>query len=168
MSRAIVSPVIDKSVRLLCYRSYPGHKKGCPNFGKKDGCPPNTPLLGDVFDLSKAVWAVWVDFDFAGHKARMLKLHPDWKKYPRKVECCRYWQRTADNEVRHQVANFCTEKLLFKEAKRLDVLYRPEAYGVNVTETMKNIGVILEWPPVNIVRKIAFVGTPRQSESEVK
>lgn len=30
--------------------------------------------------------------------------------------------------------------------------------GVNVTETMKNAGVILEWPPANIAYQIALAG----------
>lgn len=36
--------------------------------------------------------------------------------------------------------------------------FRPEAMGVNVSLTMKNAGLILEWPPRNIVHKIAFIG----------
>lgn len=164
MAQRIVKPIIDKAIQKLCFRPYYNHKNGCPNFNKAKGCPPNAPLLGKVLDLNKTVWAVWVDFDFAEHKARMLKLHTEWIDKPRVVECCRYWQGAADKLLKHYVANFCTPRLLFSQAKRLDVLYRPEAYGVNVTETMKNIGVILEWPPVNIVRKIAFIG--EQSETE--
>ena len=34
----------------------------------------------------------------------------------------------------------------------------PEAMGVNVTATMKNIGVTLEWPPQEVVRKVAIIG----------
>jgi predicted metal-binding protein len=34
----------------------------------------------------------------------------------------------------------------------------PEAMGVNVTKTMSNAGIILEWPPENIAYKIAIAG----------
>lgn len=158
MKFRLVKPVINMMVRLLCAKPYPGHRKGCPNFNNKNGCPPTVPMIDHVLDLSEPVWAVWVNFDLAEHRAKMLKLHPEWSR--RKLDCCLYWQGTVRKELKHQIANFCTERLLFNQSTKLDVLYRPEAYGVNVTKTMKNIGVILEWPPVNIVRKIAFIGTP--------
>lgn len=165
MPYRIIKPVIKPEIKLLCKKPYYNHKDGCPNFDKTKGCPPNTPLLGEVLDLSKPIWAMWVDFDLAEYRAKMLKLHPEWADKPRKLNCCLYWQGTALKELKHQVANFVTERILFRQNSRLDVLYRPEAYGVNVTETMKNIGIILEWPPAGIghkiVRKIAFVGTPK-------
>lgn len=37
--------------------------------------------------------------------------------------------------------------------------YCPEAMGVNVTATMKNLGVTLEWPPQKVVYKVAIIGT---------
>lgn len=165
MGFELVKPVIDKAIQRLCIKPYYNHKNGCPNFGKATGCPPRTPLLGKMLDLSQPVWAVWVDFNLSDHRARMRAKHPKWSR--RQLECCLYWQKTAENLLKHLVVNFCTEKLLFDQAKRrLDVLYRPEAYGVNVTATMKKIGIILEWPPVNIVRKIAFAGTPQSEKSD--
>jgi hypothetical protein len=50
------------------------------------------------------------------------------------------------------------EALPFCEAPVQTVSYCPEAMGVNVTATMKNLGVELEWPPKNIVRKVAIIG----------
>lgn len=159
MSSAIVKPVIDLSVRELCYRPYNGHKKGCPNYGRK-GCPPSALIIDQVLDFSKPIWAIWEEFDLGEHRARMKVRHPEWSR--RQLDCCLYWQGTVMKFLKHKVANFCTQKLLYMQAKTLEVLYAPEAFGVNVTETMKNIGVELEWPPENIVRKIAFVGKPKE------
>ncbi len=39
-------------------------------------------------------------------------------------------------------------------------VFRPEAMGVNITETMKGSGVILEWPPRILVYKVALAGVP--------
>ena len=39
------------------------------------------------------------------------------------------------------------------------VLYCPEAMGVNVTETMKNVGIILEWPPETVTYQIVIAGS---------
>ena len=36
----------------------------------------------------------------------------------------------------------------------------PEGAGVNITETMKNAGIILEWPPVNYTYQVALAGIP--------
>lgn len=154
--RAIVTPVIDESVRELCRCPYPNHPKGCPNYGRHASCPPKAPLLGNVIHLDKPVWVIWSDFDLTEHRKRMRAKHPNWSK--RQLDCCLYWQGTTDKHLRHDVANFCTEQILFRLGKRFEVLYRPEAMGVNVTATLKQAGIDLEWPPENIVRKVALVG----------
>ncbi len=46
-----INPVIDYSVRRLCVKPYPNHKKGCPNFNKKEGCPPTADFFDKVYDL---------------------------------------------------------------------------------------------------------------------
>jgi len=151
-----VEPVIDKSVRLLCLRPYPGHKKGCPNFGKRDICPPNCPLIDEVFDLSKPVVAVWTSFNLESHRERMKSKHPNWSR--RQLDCCLYWQGGVNKNLRRNVEYNLERYIFFNGEKNLIATYIPEAMGVNVTETMKNVGVILEWPPEKIVNKVAFVG----------
>ncbi|HUS88307.1 MAG TPA: hypothetical protein VMW91_02880 [Desulfosporosinus sp.] len=42
--------------------------------------------------------------------------------------------------------------------------YCPEAMGVNVTATMKNLGIELEWPPQNVVHKVAIIGIRKESK----
>lgn len=48
--------IIDRSVRHLCYRPYPNHSKGCPNYNKKEGCPPKSPMIDEILNLSKPFW----------------------------------------------------------------------------------------------------------------
>jgi len=161
MSWSLIEPVIDLSVRGLCRRPYHGHKKGCPNYDKKLGCPPQAPIIYDVLDFGKPIWAVWIDFDLANQRLRMKTKHPNWSN--RQLDCCLYWQGRAKKLLGILVLNFIRNKAELGEADELKALYVPEAMGVNVTETMKNAGVILEWPPENIVRKIAFLGSPFKS-----
>ena len=144
-----INVVVDPAVRKLCTSAYPGHPRGCPNFGEKEGCPPQALMIDKLFDLSKRVWAFWVDFDLSAHRKKMRKKHPTWSR--RQLNCCLYWQGTVNKKLRETVG----QRLLATNR----VIYCPEACGVNVTATMETIGVILEWPPVNIVRKIALVGT---------
>ena len=147
--------IIDKSVRGLCVRPYTNHPKGCPNFGKRVTCPPQVRMINEVFDISKGFWIVWIDFDFKSHCDKMKRKHPNWSQ--RQIECCLYWQGTANKMLRKSVVD------MVYYLDGWQVSYCPEAMGVNVTATMKNIGAELEWPPKNIVRKVALFGVKHES-----
>jgi len=83
----------------------------------------------------------------------MQERHPDWTD--RKLRCPLYWQGHVRKEMRdfiqtHNVVGFVP-------------LWVPEALGVNVTETCKNAGIELQWPPMTktyvivlYVRNITF------------
>jgi len=144
-----IVPVIDKSVRGLCSHPYPNHPHGCPNFGKRSTCPPHVPLIEDVIDLSLPVYAIWNVFNFESHIQKMSALHPDWSR--RQIECCLYWQGTARKQLQNeiQVYSVIIPNLVIK---------CPEAMGVNITETMRGIGEILEWPPVTKTYQVAIAG----------
>jgi len=76
MSWAVVKPIVDKMVMDLCRRPYPNHKFGCPNWGKKSGCPPKCRPIGELIYLDSPVWAIWTKFDFGHHVEEMRKKHP--------------------------------------------------------------------------------------------
>ncbi len=145
-----VELVIDHSVRGLCSHPYPLHPKGCPNFGKRDLCPPGAPLIESVFDLSKFVYAIWNIFDFGAHVQKMKAVHPDWSQ--RQSECCLYWQGGARKSLRDEISFWSLS------GEWNAVLTCPEACGVNITETMKSIKEILEWPPVSKTYQVAIAG----------
>ena len=149
-----VQVVVDKGVRALCVKAYAGHAKGCPNFNEKPGCPPQAPMIEDVLDLSQPVFAIWNFFDMAGHVAKMKAKHPDWSD--RQLRCCLYWQAGARKKLKETIRAF------LREQGRLKVVGCPEACGVNVTETMKSAGIILEWPPVSIAYQVVLAGCPRR------
>lgn len=147
-----VIPVYEPRVRALCVRPYAGHDKGCPNFGAKPGCPPTAPLLPEHVDLSKKVWAVYNVFPFGEHVEAMRKRHPDWSQ--RQLECCLYWQGRARHQLEVEIAG-----ALRGLGDDHVVLRRPEAVGVNVTATMAQAGVVLEWPPRTRTVQVALVGS---------
>lgn len=152
-----VVPRLDLHVRTICQRRYPGHPKGCPNWGKRHTCPPQAPLLGDLLDLDRPVYCLHNCFDLASHVARMRKRHPDWSE--RRLRCCLYWQGTARKQLRVKVDAF-----LEKHPGHLTV-FVPEACGVDVTATMRSIGIELEWPPVSTVYQVALVGNPKKGSA---
>jgi predicted metal-binding protein len=150
-----VEPVIDMSVRALCVKPYPGHKKGCPNYGKKKGCPPEAPRFDDEYDLTKPIYAIINKFDIASHVSRMRELHPDWSQ--RQLDCCLYWQPRARNQLLEHIRYFLGKH----PGYRFETC--PEAMGVNVTETLKRVGIILEWPPRQWACQVALAGIKKNS-----
>lgn len=151
-----VQPVIERSVRNLCVKPYYNHPKGCPNYNKRNLCPPAALLLTEFIDLDKRVLAVCVHFNLGMHVERMKDKHPNWSQ--RQCECCLYWQGSVKKKLKDEVAYNMTRPALF-DSGNLVSTDCPEAMGVNVTATMANVGIVLEWPPKKIVRKIAFIGS---------
>lgn len=143
--------VIDTAVRELCYRPYPNHPKGCPNYNKKKDCPPQAKFIYETLKGDSPIYAIWNCYDFARHVAKMKRLHPEWSK--RQVECCLYWQPTARKSLKAEIQ-------LFKaQYPALIVIGCPEGQGVNISATMQSIGVELEWPPVTVTYQVAIAGT---------
>jgi len=155
MSYAECDLVIDLDVRDLCKWPYYNHPKGCPNYGKKKGCPPTSRLITDLLDLNKPVFAIWNCFDFAGHCKQMRQKHPDWSK--RQIECCLYWQPKARKQLHFEIKKF------FADNKGFAIINNPESVGINVTQTMAEIGIELEWPPETKTYQVALVGKPLMS-----
>jgi hypothetical protein len=144
-------PVFDSGIRALCAKPYPGHKKGCPNLGKKAGCPPSIGVLHDVYDVGSPLFVIWNVFDFGAHVAKMLDRHPQWSQ--RQLACCLYWQGTARKQLRAELEAF------ERAHPGLVVNTCPEAMGMNVTATMASLGVQLEWPPETVAIQVALAGT---------
>jgi hypothetical protein len=147
-----VVPVIDHSVRGLCFRPYPLHPKGCPNANKCDRCPPKAPLFENVFDLGSPVFAVVNEFDIGSHVERMRAAHPDWTD--RQLYCVLYWQPKARKALAAKVKESLKALPGYVETRC------PEAMGIDVTKTLANAGVVLEWPPLKIARQVSFLGRP--------
>ena len=150
-----VKPIIDMKVRGLCVKPYYNHPKGCPNFSKKPGCPPECSQLKDLIllNIKQPIYAIFNKFNFKEHCDRMRAKHPEWTQ--RQVECCLYWQGTARKSLKEKVKMFLTKH------PHYDIVTCPEGNGVNITETMKNAGIILEWPPVNYTYQIMLAGIPK-------
>jgi len=146
-----VVAMLDSNVRILCIRPYPNHNKGCPNFGKKDGCPPQALLATEILDTAKPIYAIWNVFNLADHVARMKNAHPNWTW--RQLVCCLYWQPKARKQLKVEIMKFK------KEVPGQIILKCPEANGFNITDTMKSINEYLEWPPQRITYQVVLAGT---------
>ncbi len=152
MSFAIVKPVIDFSMRSLCRKPYPNHPKGCPNYRRKSICPTEAKIIHDLLNLEKPVHAIFNQFDLGSHVEKMFRRHPEWSQ--RQLVCCLYWQGKARKQLRKQIEIFLNTPAYYG----LRIIECPEATGINLTETMKQIGVELEWPPVKWTYQIVLAG----------
>jgi hypothetical protein len=110
-------------------------------------------------DISKPIFAIINEFDLAAHVARMRNAHPEWSRH--QLTCCLYWQARARKALGEKIAEFnFAHTGLF-----IDMC--PEANGVNVTQTLRHVGINLEWPPIHIARQVAIAGTPLPREAYV-
>jgi hypothetical protein len=156
-----VDPVLNSRMRGLCVRPYGNNKKGCPNFGDPahaHRCPPGAPLFADKFDMSQPVYAVINEFEYGAHVEKMLAT-PKKNGKARTLDeakCVLYWQGAARAALRKKIG------AALSTMPGYEATWCPEGHGVNVTETLKNVGIILEWPPKRIACQVAFLGVPRK------
>lgn len=144
-----VKPIVESHLmRSLCCHQYYNHPLGCPNYDKKPGCPPKAKIFDKVYDMSQPIYAIYNTFDLASHIAKMREKHPRWSD--RQLKCCLYWQGTARKRLKEQIRLFRLGHSEFSVCKT------PEAMGVNLTQTMINVGIELEWPPVNKTYQIVL------------
>lgn len=141
--------VYNEYIQTLCYKKYKGHSHGCPNYGKKQGCPPNQPLINKILDFNKPIFIIYIDFNLEDWVKKIRRKHSDWSY----AQCAnpRYWQPRARKFLREE------ERKAIKMNGLTQVVW-PESYGVNVDELMKSIDINLEWPPKNITRLIRLGG----------
>jgi hypothetical protein len=133
---------------VYCCYPYEGHKKGCPNFPK---CIQNRPKNFSYFGYK---WfAVVEEFDLKTHAEKMKSKHPDWSE--RQCRCLLYWQGGVRKRLREKA------EIVAKSAEGSIILDIPEAYGINVFETMAIVGVVIDRKP-NIVRKVMLIGKPNR------
>ena len=135
-----------------------------PVFDPVDHCPPKVQLYSDIWQVDGPFYAIWSIFDLAVHVRHMRFRHPNWSE--RQLRNVLYWQGRARAKLRMQIL-FAREQLARDVPdieERLLAEMTPEALGVNVTATMKSIGIDLPWPPVDFVYHVALAGL-RKDES---
>ena len=144
---------INHRAREWCKLPYPGHRYGCPNYDRKEVCPPQAPLIEDFFNLNKPLLLIAIKFDLANHIRRMRVLHPKWTD--RQARCVLYWQSGVNNDLKIAALQLCN--------KRPELTYTllPEAMGVNVLTTALDAGIPVKIKPIDIVYKIALLGEPK-------
>ncbi|MBU3941881.1 MAG: hypothetical protein KKF74_03135 [Nanoarchaeota archaeon] len=143
----------DSKIQDLCKNEYYKHPNGCPNLGKKEGCPPNQPMINRFLNFEKDLYIIYTQFNVGEFAERMRLKHPEWSEHPRQWYNPRIWQPQARKLHHTEQAKATKENNLTK------IVSSPEAHSVNVTELMKNLGITLkwEWPPEHIVENQKYL-----------
>ena len=142
--------VIDsRAMGPWCTLPYPNHPKGCPNYAKKDTCPPFSKKIDEI--SKPPYYLVIENFDIEKQAKRMKERHPEWSD--RQCRNLLYWQKGVTKKLREEANSF-----LQTNEKDLILLKVPEAHGVNLFQTCENIGIKLEKNPQKIVKKMMIIG----------
>jgi predicted metal-binding protein len=131
----------DKRLPGLCMKPFYGHPKGCPNYGKKKGCPPGLGKIENALDLKKPLYVVYTVFNVGEFAEEKRKSHPGWTE--RQIYNPRYWQPRARKFQRVE------DKKAISMLGLEKIIASPEAYGINITNLMSELGIELswKWPP---------------------
>lgn len=137
-----------------CRAPYPNHPNGCPNWGIKKGCPPNVPCFLKEFNQKVLVCAVGIDF---AHYLQIRRdIHPNWTE--RALRNPRHWQGHLRMLLRKDLLALKDEE---RNNKNKIVITNPEAMGINIFETCKQVGLILERTPLEKMYQVAFLATKK-------
>lgn len=138
--------------KLWCKLPYPNHPNGCPNFGKRVGCPPNSPNADEFFDLTKPLYLVHGEFDLKGHMKHMLQKHPKWSE--RQLRNVLYWQKRSKRQMKQRMH-------LAMALLKMNAYHTfPEALGINMYATAALSGLKYERiKDVTICRHTALIGS---------
>jgi len=140
----------SENIQRLCLKQGGSFPKGCPNYGKKKGCPPQ-PLIDKIFDLSKTIYMIYTEFKIGKFAERMGEKHPKWSE--KMKHNSRYWQPRARKEHKKELEKF------LEEHSNMIINKVPEGHGVNVHKLfLRTTGKNLEWPPRKLTRLISLAG----------
>ncbi len=138
------------SPRSFCLNPYHNHPKGCPNYGNKNGCPPNTPMFDEVFDMNYDIYAIITSFDLETHVNYMRSIHPEWSEY--QIRNSRYWQ--GKDRKNHLLS---LKRFIINHPELYATTWG-EAMGIDICNTVKQLGINVVFPPQKETYRVSFSG----------
>lgn len=140
------------SPRSMCIRPYKNHNNGCPNFGKLPTCPPNIPCMYDqIFDTNE-VYAIVTKLDLKSYFDKRRERRPDLAEG--QIKNIRIWQPMALKENDYAISEFYRENSDKKDYISTRLL---ECMGVDVINTMKEVGLEIKFPVIDYAYRVAFL-----------
>lgn len=163
-------------VRDFCKRSYPGHPHGCPNYGKKETCPPHAERFMNVIKSipDGKYFLVYVNFDLEEQSRRMKEKNPHFTE--KQSRNSRYWQSTVKKALREKIMSIynanknqawyiigCGSGFSTKKMSNIQKnVCSMEAMGINVFSTLKLNEIPFEVKPKKYVTLVCLLIAYRQ------
>ena len=155
------SIIFTPKTHIWCTLSYPGHKKGCPNYDKNPLCPPNVKIMGKYLEKYNYFYLIYAVFNIFEYKNYMLSKHPDWSD--RKARCLLYWQNSVKKLLKEYIISIyiinpdCSLYLFGSGSGdkihniKQEKIYSMEAAGINVVQTLINNKIEIEVKPLKLI-----------------
>ena len=170
----------DSKVQTYCVS--PGFK--CPNYKHSWTCPPEAPFMEDIVSKYKIFFLVYSEFNLAEYVRDMKKKYPRRSEY--KIRNSFYMKGYLRDDLEKEIFKFTEnyngnfeEKLIlwdghcricqkflgksctyssnkpcrYPDKKR----YSMEAVGIDVTKTVKQLNLKIEWPPINYYYRFGLI-----------
>ena len=171
--------VFDPEVQTYCIN--PGFK--CPNYGHSWACPPEAPYLDKILREYVKFFLIYEKFDIKEYIREKRKKFP--KRDEKKLRNAFYRDNFMRNSIEENVNAFINkydekyneilvlwdghcrvceknkEKCTYDSGSECrypnEIRYSMEAVGINVTETVKNLNLDIEWPPKHYAYRFSLV-----------
>jgi len=172
--------IFDPKVQTFCVS--PDYK--CPSYGHSWACPPEAPYLEKEVSKFKKFFLVYCEIDLINQIKKEKYRNPNLSESQirTKLLLSAILRDKMENEVQillNENQNKTKEKLIlwggycrvcfnkkdkgctydsgkpcrYPNKKR----YSMEAVGIHVTDTIKHLGLNIEWPPINYVYQFGLV-----------
>jgi len=134
-----------------CRLSYSGHPNGCPQWGKRDICPPRAPMLYDFMDPTMLVV---MEFDLEDFVNRYRERTEYTKRQTFKWLSSGIWWQGRARKLLREVC----QKIVNDNPDNMVYTIMPEANGVNCFAMCRKFGIPIVPRPTKRVFEVALVG----------
>ena len=171
--------IFDPKVQTYC--NNPRFK--CPNYGHNWACPPEAPYLDNILTKYTYFFLVYEKFDLKAYISEKKSRFPN--RSEEKIKNAFYREQFMRDWIEQDIKKFVENlerkyeeifilwdghcRVCEKVQKNCsydegiacryptDIRYSMEAVGINVTETVKNLNLDIEWPPKNYAYRFSLV-----------
>ncbi len=176
----LVDIFFDPKVQTYCVN--PNFK--CPIYGHSWACPPEAPYLEEEVSKYQKFFLVYVEFNLSQYIQTVKEKHP--KRSEINIRNTFFMNNLLRDKLEQEIKNFFEEDQIlnkktlvlwdafcrvcsnntdkgctydsgdpcrYPDKKR----YSMEAVGIDVTKTVKNLNIELEWPPKEFVYRFGLV-----------
>lgn len=170
----------DPGVQTYCVNS----NFKCPSYGHSWACPPEAPYLEEKVSRYQKFFLVYVKFNLSKYIEEVKTKHP--KRSEKVIRNAFFMKTLLRDELEQEIINFieenqtsCKKRLIlwdgfcrvcynekdkgctydsgdpcrYPDKKR----YSMEAVGIDVTRTVLNLKIDIEWPPNNYSYRFGLV-----------